>query len=69
VTPFRAKPEIWTNKADFEAKAAAYAAAAERLAEAAASGDKHAFADQHRATAATCKACHDLYQAPQRPAG
>lgn len=69
VTPSRAKPEIWTNKADFEAKAAAYAAAADRLAEAAASGDKQAFADQHRATAATCKSCHDLYQAPQRPAG
>ena len=69
VTPTRARPEIWRSKADFEAKAAAYAVAADRLAEAAASGDKQAFADQHRATAATCKACHDLYQAPQRPAG
>ena len=69
VTPTRARPEIWRSKADFEAKAAAYAVAADRLAEAAASGDKQAFADQHRATAATCKACHDLYQAPQRPGG
>ena len=69
VTPTRARPEIWRNKANFEAKAAAYAAAADRLAEVAASGDKQAFADQHRATAATCKACHDLYQAPQRPGG
>jgi cytochrome c556 len=66
VTPSRARPEIWVAKADFEAKAAAYAAAAERLAEVAASGDKQAFAAQHRATAATCKACHDLYQVPQR---
>jgi cytochrome c556 len=65
VTPTRARPEIWANKADFDAKAAAYAAAAERLAEVAASGDKAAFAEQHRATAATCKACHDLYQVPQ----
>jgi cytochrome c556 len=65
VTPTRARPEIWANKADFDAKAAAYAAAAERLAEAAASGDKAAFAEQHRVTAATCKACHDLYQVPQ----
>ena len=54
VTPTRARPEIWRSKADFEAKAAAYAVAADRLAEAAASGDKQAFADQHRATAATC---------------
>ena len=69
VTPTRARPEIWSNKTDFEAKAAAYAAAAERLAEAAASGDKAAFAEQHRATVATCKACHDLYQAPQNRGG
>lgn len=69
VTPTRARPEIWASKADFEAKAAAYAAAAARLAEAAASGDKAAFAEQHRATAATCKACHDVYQVPQNPGG
>ena len=64
VTPSRAKPEIWAAKPDFEAKAAAYAAAAEALAEAAAGGDRAAFASAHAATAATCKACHDLYQAP-----
>jgi cytochrome c556 len=66
VGPSRAKPEIWADKADFEAKAAAYAEAAGRLAEAAAGGDRAAFAAQHAATAATCKACHDLYQAPAR---
>lgn len=62
--PSRARPEIWAGKPDFEAKAAAYAAAAGALAEAAAGGDKAAFAAAHAATAATCKACHDLYQAP-----
>ena len=64
ITPSRAKAEIWADKGDFEAKAAAYAEAAEALAAAAAGGDKAAFASAHSATAATCKACHDLYQAP-----
>lgn len=68
VTPSRARPEIWANKADFDAKAAAYAQAADALVAAAAGGDKAAFAAAHAATAATCKACHDLYQAPQQPA-
>ena len=65
ITPTRARPEIWGNKADFEAKAAALAAAATRLAEVAQSNDKEAFAAQHQATAAACSACHDLYQVPQ----
>lgn len=67
ITPTRARPEIWANKPDFEAKAAAYAEAAAALAAAAESGDQAAFAAQHAATAATCKACHDLYQAPLPP--
>ena len=69
VGPSRAKPDIWTNKADFDAKAAAFAAAAAKLAEVAASGDKEAFAAQHKATGATCGACHQLYQVPQQPGG
>jgi cytochrome c556 len=69
VVPTRAKGEIWSTKADFEAKAAAYAAAADRLVEAARSGDKEAFAAAHGATGATCKACHDVYQLPQQPGG
>jgi len=64
IMPSRARAEIWADKADFEAKAAAYAAAAEALAAAASGGDKAAFAAAHAATVATCKACHDLYQAP-----
>ncbi|HEX8572993.1 MAG TPA: cytochrome c [Allosphingosinicella sp.] len=67
VTPSRAKAEIWANRADFDSKAAAYAEAAEALAAAAASGDRAAFAAAHASTGATCKACHDLYQAPQQP--
>ncbi|HYE28627.1 MAG TPA: cytochrome c [Allosphingosinicella sp.] len=63
--PTRARPDIWANKPDFEAKAAAYAEAADALSAAASSGDRAAFAAAHAATAATCKACHDLYQVPQ----
>ena len=69
IGPSRAKPEIWANKADFDAKAAAFAAAARSLAEAAASGDKAAFAARHKATGATCGGCHKAYQLPQQPAG
>lgn len=65
ITPTRARPEIWNNKADFNAKAAAYAAAATQLAEAAQSGDKAAFFAGWDATRKTCAACHDLYQVPQ----
>jgi cytochrome c556 len=68
VTPTRARAEIFANRADFEAKAAAYAQAAERLADVARGVDREAFAAQHRATSATCAACHDLYQVPQTPA-
>ena len=64
VGPSRARPEIWDNRADFEAKAATYAAAATRLAEVAQTGDAAAFAAQFDATRATCQACHDLYQVP-----
>lgn len=69
VTPSRARPQIWANKADFNARAVAFAAAAEQLAAAAQSGDRQAFAAGWRATEATCAACHDAYQAPQPPRG
>ena len=59
----RAKAEIWSNRADFEAKAAAYQAAAMQLAEAARSGDRAAFLTQWQATRGTCQACHEVYRA------
>ena len=67
VGPSRARPEIWDNRADFEAKAAAYAAAATRLAEVAQSGDLAAFGAQFDATRATCQACHERYHVPLIP--
>lgn len=66
----RAKTEIWTNRADFGAKAAALATAADKLAAAAAADDKAAATAAAMEVAGTCKACHDAYQAPPpaRPA-
>ena len=61
--PTNAKPEIWSDRAGFEARAADYAAAADRLAELAAGEDAAAFAAQWTAVRATCQACHAAYKA------
>lgn len=58
-----AKAAIWTDRAGFEARAADYAAAADRLAELAAGEDPAAFAAQWTAVRATCQSCHDAYKA------
>ena len=67
ITPSRARPEIWDNRADFEAKAAAYAEAASQLAAVAQSGNRDAFAAQFDQTRAACQACHERYQVPLNP--
>ena len=66
----RARPEVWTNKADFAAKAAAFGDATKALAAAAAAEDQAAFASALASTGAACKGCHDSYQVPPpaRPA-
>ncbi|HKR24796.1 MAG TPA: cytochrome c [Allosphingosinicella sp.] len=58
----KALPEIWSDRAGFEARATAYAEAAGRLAEAAQSGDRDAFLARWAETRATCSACHDSYR-------
>lgn len=67
----RAKAEIWANKADFAAKADAFAQATKALAAAAAAEDKDAFASALASVGGACKGCHDSYQAPPpaKPAG
>lgn len=65
--PSRAKAEVWTNQADFAAKAAAFAAATKALAAAAQADDKDAFAAALASTGASCKGCHDSYQVPPPP--
>lgn len=58
----KALPEVWSDRAGFEARAAAYGEAASRLAEAAQSGDRDAFLARWAEVRATCSACHDSYR-------
>lgn len=58
----RAKPDIWKNKDDFNAKMADFKEAATALAGVSGSGDKEAIAKGIMATGKTCKACHDEYK-------
>jgi cytochrome c556 len=59
----KATPEIWSDRAGFEAKAADYAAAADRLAELAQADDAAGFAAQWATVRQTCGACHTAYRA------
>ena len=57
-----ALPAVWSDRAGFEARAAAYAEAARLLAEAAQSGDRAAFLARWGEVRATCAACHEGYK-------
>lgn len=57
-----AKAEIWTDRAGFEAKAATYAAEAQKLADLARADDAAGFAAQWTVVRATCQACHDSFK-------
>jgi cytochrome c556 len=59
-----ALPVIWSDRAGFEARAAAYAEAAGKLADMAKAGDKAGFAAQWDAVRGACGACHDTYRKP-----
>lgn len=58
----RAKPEVWSDKAGFAAKAKDFADATAALSAAAKADDKEAFAAALASTGASCKGCHDSYQ-------
>ncbi len=58
----KARPEIWTNRADFDAKAADMVVEADKLSTVAASGDKAGFAAQFKAMGGKCFACHQNYR-------
>ena len=58
-----ARAEVWSDRAGFEAKAAAYADAADRLAELAAGEDAAAFSAQWTVVRSSCQSCHDVYKA------
>lgn len=59
-----ALPAIWSDRANFEARAADYAAAATKLADLAKAGDKPGLAAQFGEVGKACKACHDAYRKP-----
>lgn len=57
-----AKAEVWTNRADFEARAAAFAADAQKLSDLARVDDAAGFAAQWTVVRASCQSCHDSYK-------
>jgi cytochrome c556 len=58
----KAKPEIWSHRADFDAKMDKMVAEAQKLPAVVRSGDMTAFKKQVGDTGAACKACHDEYR-------
>lgn len=60
-----AKPEIWTQAAQFKAKQDAFAAAADSFARVAATGNANAIRLEARKLGGACKGCHDTYKVPQ----
>ena len=62
----RAKPEIWTHRADFDAKMDKMIQETGKLPAAAASGDVATLGKAVEAAGDACKACHDDYRAKRR---
>ena len=61
--PSRAKAEIWTEQAKFKELSDKMVAETTKLAAAAKTGNANTLKAAFGATGATCKACHDNYQA------
>jgi cytochrome c556 len=62
----KAKPEIWTNRADFDSKMDKMRTEAGKLPAVVKTGDMAALKKQVADTGAACKACHDEYRAKQQ---
>ena len=58
----KAKAAVWSNGADFTAKAQAFEAESAKLTQAVASGDKAVVQKQFGAVGGTCKGCHETYR-------
>jgi cytochrome c556 len=63
--PTRAKPEVWSNRADFEAKAKTYQEEALKLQAAAKTGNLDQIKTATGAVGKACKSCHDSFQKEQ----
>jgi cytochrome c556 len=59
----KAKPEIWTHRADFDAKMDKMASEAQKLPAVVRAGDMAAFRKQVEDVDVACKACHDDFRA------
>jgi cytochrome c556 len=57
-----AQPAVWTDRDGFNARAAEFAAAADRLAELSQGEDAAAFSAQWTAVRAGCQSCHSVYK-------
>jgi len=62
----KAKPEIWTHRADFDSKMDKMRSEAAKLPAVVKTGDMAALKKQVEDTGAACKACHDEYRAKQQ---
>ena len=62
----RAKPEIWKNRADFDAKMDKMTSEAAKLPAVVKAGDMAAFRKQVHDVDEACKACHDEYRAKRQ---
>jgi cytochrome c556 len=58
----KAKPEIWSHRADFDAKMDKMVGEAQKLPAAVRAGDMAAFKKQVGDVGSACKACHDEYR-------
>jgi len=58
----KAKPEVWSNRTGFEARAADYAAATAKLADLSKAGDTPGFTAQLALVKKTCDACHSDFK-------
>ena len=61
----RALPSVWTNNADFVAKANAFGDSAAELKRLSDAGDQAGFKAQAAVVADGCNSCHSLYRAQQ----
>lgn len=62
----RAKPEIWQKQEDFALKARDFQKAVADFGDAAQSGNFDRINAAFGAVGTSCKACHDLYRAPEK---
>ncbi|OWY39925.1 cytochrome C [Xenophilus sp. AP218F] len=62
----RAKPEIWTQPAKFQADKEAFLKSVDALALAARGKDLAAIKKSYAAVAQSCKTCHDSFRGPEK---